>query len=200
MRRLALLIVVAFCLFFTTYAQVKAEVHVFNFLPGEIPLALHCQSKDDDIGYHTLTYGQELSWKFNPNYIIENTLFFCHFWWNSRDRSFTVYDEHRLDPFCLFCTTYAALTKAEVHVLNFVPGQSPLKVRCQSKDDDIGYHILNNGEEFHWSFSPNFPIENTLFFCHFWWNSKDKALKVYDERRLDNMCTYRMFDPATCYW
>ncbi|KAK3000840.1 hypothetical protein RJ639_021271 [Escallonia herrerae] len=97
MRRLALLIVVAFCLFFTTYAQVKAEVHVFNFLPGEIPLALHCQSKDDDIGYHTLSYGQELSWKFSPHYIIENTLLFCHAWWNSRNRSFTVYDEHRLD-------------------------------------------------------------------------------------------------------
>ncbi|KAK3000344.1 hypothetical protein RJ639_021879 [Escallonia herrerae] len=107
MRRLALLIVVAFCLFFTTYAQVKAEVHVFNFLPGEIPLALHCQSKDDDIGYHTLAYGQELSWKFNPHYIIENTLFFCHFWWNSRDRSFTVYDEHRLDRKCRKYNTHS---------------------------------------------------------------------------------------------
>ncbi|KAL7175052.1 hypothetical protein ACSBR2_028788 [Camellia fascicularis] len=61
---------------------------------------------------------------------------------------------------------------AEVHVISNVP--NPLRVRCQSKDNDFGMHTLNNGQDFFWRFRPR----HTLFFCHFYWGSKDKMFDV----------------------
>ncbi|KAK2977403.1 hypothetical protein RJ640_009954 [Escallonia rubra] len=101
---------------------------------------------------------------------------------------------------CLFCTVGAA-KKAEVHAVNLLPDNSPtLTVHCQSKDDDLGYQTLHSGDDFQWSFEPHiFPFLNTLFFCHFWWNSHDRAFTVYDQFKLDYKCARENYLPATCY-
>ncbi|CAA0830055.1 Plant self-incompatibility protein S1 family [Striga hermonthica] len=59
----------------------KFTVHVTNKLPPKSdPLKLHCGSKDDDLGFHTLSPNQSFSWGFCENFV-PNTLFFCHIWW-----------------------------------------------------------------------------------------------------------------------
>lgn len=68
------------------------EVHITNELPSNAhKLTLHCQSKDDDLGYHDLRVGQDFQWGFHRN-MRGTTLFFCHFWWNNKQRAFAVYN------------------------------------------------------------------------------------------------------------
>ena len=84
-----------------------------------------------------------------------------------------------------------------VHIVSRVPNNpGPLRCRCQSKDDDFGIHTLSNGQEFYWKFSPNI-IQSTLYFCHFYWDSKDKSFVVYDKH------TYPLYEPDkdnNYYW
>lgn len=51
------------------------------------PLFVHCQSKDDDLGYRTLLVGQQFDWKFHIQFF-GRTLYFCHFWWQNKDKRF----------------------------------------------------------------------------------------------------------------
>ncbi|XAR62734.1 hypothetical protein NMG60_11017594 [Bertholletia excelsa] len=70
----------------------------------------------------------------------------------------------------------------EMNVVSRVPNTpSPSKVRCQSKDDDIGAHILLTGQRLRWEFGKTF-MQATLFFCHFYWGSKQKTFIVYDSK------------------
>ena len=83
----------------TSLYNIKVTVHIINRLPNNpTALSLRCQSKDDDFGMHTLYNGQEFHWTFKPN-IFETTLYFCHFYWGSEDKSFAVYDR-RLSYHC----------------------------------------------------------------------------------------------------
>ncbi|KAF3623592.1 putative glutamate receptor 3.6-like [Capsicum annuum] len=70
--------------------------------------------------------------------------------------------------------------KFEVHVINKLPPGSPqLKLHCASKDNDLGYHDPTIDGDFNWSFCSAL-FGRTLYFCHFWWNSKDKAFDVFN--------------------
>lgn len=66
--------------------------------------------------------------------------------------------------------------KVTYYVVNDIP--EAVDVHCASGDDDIGYHNLQPNQFIHWSFRENF-WGTTLFFCHFWWGSKDRAFDVY---------------------
>lgn len=69
------------------------SVHIVNGLPNnDYPLKFFCQSKDNDLGYHTLLVGEEYYWKFHLNIFLPNTLFFIHFYWQNKDISFNVFD------------------------------------------------------------------------------------------------------------
>ncbi|WMV48174.1 hypothetical protein MTR67_041559 [Solanum verrucosum] len=71
--------------------QTRYEVHVINKLPANTAqLELHCASKNDDLGYHYPAINEDFNWEF-CEFII--TLYFCHFWWGSKDKSFDVYDD-----------------------------------------------------------------------------------------------------------
>ncbi|KAL6971196.1 hypothetical protein U1Q18_030877 [Sarracenia purpurea var. burkii] len=90
------------------------------------------------------------------------------------------------------------LSPTTLHVINRLPNTpTPLTLRCQSKDNDIGRHILYNGQELKWSFYPN-AFFTTLFFCHFYWGSKDTSFAVYDSR-LANDCE-KLSSGRDCYW
>lgn len=71
--------------------------------------------------------------------------------------------------------------KHSVYVVNNLPPNSaPLKIHCASKNDDIGNHVLYANQDFYWDFCENF-FPGTLFFCHFWWGSKEKAFEAYNQ-------------------
>lgn len=52
------------------------KVTISNQLSPGQTLSLHCKSKDDDLGDHTLQVGQSYSWKFRVNFF-STTLFWC---------------------------------------------------------------------------------------------------------------------------
>ncbi|KAL8051759.1 hypothetical protein ABFS82_06G167200 [Erythranthe guttata] len=67
------------------------KVVVANSLPpNSDPLLLHCASKNDDLGNHTLTINQTFSFEFCV--IPWTTLFYCDFRWGSKHAHVDVYD------------------------------------------------------------------------------------------------------------
>lgn len=61
-------------------------------------LGLHCKSKDDDLGFHTLTIGEKYMFSFTPSYVFwQSTLFFCSFTWpgNPNRHYIEVYKQKR---------------------------------------------------------------------------------------------------------
>ncbi|KAL7090560.1 hypothetical protein ACP275_12G048900 [Erythranthe tilingii] len=68
------------------------HVWVANNLPNNSPqLQLHCASRDNDLGDHTLNVGQNYNFKFCARI---RTLFFCHLWWNNKNLAFDVYSQN----------------------------------------------------------------------------------------------------------
>ncbi|OVA18532.1 Plant self-incompatibility S1 [Macleaya cordata] len=62
-------------------------------------MALHCKSKNDDLGLQSLKYKQSFSWKFKINFW-KTTLYFCYMGWNETDGklvqgSFDIYSAKR---------------------------------------------------------------------------------------------------------
>ncbi|GFP81195.1 hypothetical protein PHJA_000262800 [Phtheirospermum japonicum] len=53
---------------------------------------------------------------------------------------------------------------------------SRLTIHCASGDDELGYHTLSVNEQFHWTFC---ALPHTLYFCHLWWEHKQKAFVVF---------------------
>ncbi|KAI5682182.1 hypothetical protein M9H77_03410 [Catharanthus roseus] len=87
--------------------------------------------------------------------------------------------------------------KVHVHVANGLSNNKTfVRVHCQSKDDDIGYHDLYIKQEIQWSFKMNW-IDTTLFFCHFWWNNFDTSFDVFNASFGQANCGQ---DPNICYW
>ncbi|XP_028772382.1 S-protein homolog 5-like [Neltuma alba] len=80
-------------------------VQIQNGLSQNQDLTLHCKSKDDDLGEHTLQNKATYEFKFWPRFFVRTTLFFCSFRWPS-DTSlhyFDIYVEDR-DWGCDPCT------------------------------------------------------------------------------------------------
>ena len=91
-------------------------------------------------------------------------------------------------------------SKGEVHIVNGLAGNThSLKFRCQSKDDDLGYHTLLAGQEYYWKFRVNF-FETTLFFCHFYWQGQDTSFDVIDAENDYPNCDPVGGNVYKCYW
>ncbi|KAG5524858.1 hypothetical protein RHGRI_031507 [Rhododendron griersonianum] len=89
--------------------------------------------------------------------------------------------------------------KVTVHIINAIPDQATsLTFRCQSKDDDLGNHTTKYREEFYWRFVPN-AWGSTLFFCHFYWGSKQRVFAVYD-RKIEDFCGRWELYHHNCYY
>ncbi|GFP95437.1 hypothetical protein PHJA_001688000 [Phtheirospermum japonicum] len=70
--------------------------------------------------------------------------------------------------------------KNRISIYNDLPRNSkPLYVRCQSGNDDLGMRTLYPGQGFDWSFRKN-VFGETLFFCHFYWESKERVFDVFN--------------------
>ncbi|MCD7473065.1 hypothetical protein HAX54_014650 [Datura stramonium] len=69
-------------------------MHIVDALPnGAPPLTLRCQDKHHDLGNQTINVSQEFRFKFNGQ-IFGGTLYFCHFYWNGRDKVFDVFNDN----------------------------------------------------------------------------------------------------------
>jgi len=68
-----------------------------------------------------------------------------------------------------------------VYITNHLEGREDLHIHCQSKDDDLGPHVLHINQYFRITFGLNF-FTGTLFFCSFQWgNSPLFHFDVYDQ-------------------
>ncbi|XP_027368727.1 self-incompatibility protein S1-like [Abrus precatorius] len=65
------------------------------------------------------------------------------------------------------CTPIVAGTK-HVSIKNTLGSGKNMTLHCQSKDNDLGKHIIADGDEFGWDFSDN-VTGTTLFFCDLGW-------------------------------
>ncbi|PRQ36892.1 putative plant self-incompatibility S1 [Rosa chinensis] len=82
-----------------TYSEATAvkwthwhNVHVVNgFSRNDEPLIVHCKSKNDDLGDHTLWINQEFRWYFGLNFWF-TTLFYCNFKWDSQEKHIDVFN------------------------------------------------------------------------------------------------------------
>ncbi|KAH6766865.1 hypothetical protein C2S52_017848 [Perilla frutescens var. hirtella] len=84
--------------------------------------------------------------------------------------------------------------KYHIYVVNNLPVGSPaVSFHCASGDNDFGKKSLGVGEEFSFGFCkvPQF----TLFFCHFWWEGKEKAFVAFDASWHVDICKHRV-----CYY
>lgn len=83
--------------------------------------------------------------------------------------------------------------KIHVYVANNLgPNVEPLIAHCASKDNDFGNTTIYANNNFHFHFCTT-PFEDTLFFCHLWWGSKQRAFEVFNINH--NRCT-----EDECYW
>lgn len=72
-------------------------------------------------------------------------------------------------------------------------------LRCQSKDDDLGYHVLSSSNpEYDWSFCQSFS-GSTLFFCHFWWQKSEQVFDVFNITMM-TWCDEGHLEGNTCNW
>lgn len=60
----------------------KVTIQITNFIGYDDVLIIGCRSQDDDLGQHTLSYGQSMKWKFKPNFT-KTTLFYCNARWKT---------------------------------------------------------------------------------------------------------------------
>lgn len=73
-----------------------------------------------------------------------------------------------------------------VYIHDALPDHSSsLTLRCQSKDNDLGYKVINVNEEYSFYFSLQI-FDRTLFFCHFYWNNKDLRFDVFNKHIIDH--------------
>ncbi|KAI4321697.1 hypothetical protein MLD38_035047 [Melastoma candidum] len=58
-----------------------------------------------------------------------------------------------------------------------------LTLHCQSKEDDLGIHVVPKGESWQFSFDPNF-FSSTLYFCSFHWGGEEaRYFDAYKQSR-----------------
>lgn len=80
------------------FLKPPAQVHVTNNLPPNSNLLVHCSSKNDDLGYHTLGVNQEYSFSFCV--IPLTTLFSCRLSWANKTTGFEAYNAKWNDNRC----------------------------------------------------------------------------------------------------
>jgi hypothetical protein len=80
---LKFLILLIILLAFESRAASNGKVTVVIVNVVDVPaktITVHCKSKDDDLGFHTVPYLGSYQFSFTPN-IFLRTLFFCSFTW-----------------------------------------------------------------------------------------------------------------------
>ncbi|BAT89736.1 hypothetical protein LR48_Vigan08g065200 [Vigna angularis] len=83
------------------------HVRIVNKLGHNLPLSVHCKSRDDDLQVHVINYNKSFGFHFRPNFW-GTTLFFCHFSWSGGQGTYDIYKDRRDNDRCTFhCDWYA---------------------------------------------------------------------------------------------
>lgn len=70
----------------------KYYIHIMNQLPPDSkPLTVHCVSRNDDLGTHTLGIAKEIQWHFCDD--LFNSVFYCYFLWDKLKTTIYVFDQ-----------------------------------------------------------------------------------------------------------
>ncbi|RHN45797.1 putative plant self-incompatibility S1 [Medicago truncatula] len=95
---------------------------------------------------------------------------------------------------------YSRVTVTIINGVQKDPYPTDITLHCQSKQDDLGFHILKLEESYVFSFKPRFPT-GTLFFCSFTWKESPQRhyIDIYDFKRDKcKNCTWRMNKGGGC--
>ncbi|KAF5787662.1 putative plant self-incompatibility S1 [Helianthus annuus] len=75
-----------------------------------------------------------------------------------------------------------------------------ISVHVQSGDDDLGNHTLALKDNENWSFCEAITLK-TLYYAHFYWNSKTVFFDVFNDDLSSRYCTpWKIFLPRKCVW
>lgn len=75
-----------------------------------------------------------------------------------------------------------ALKNYEVYIFDLLPkANSKLITHCFSGNDDFGNHTLTLNQQQSWRFKSNL-FGTTLYSCHFWWGSKQRAFDIFSTK------------------
>ncbi|KMT12956.1 hypothetical protein BVRB_4g090380 [Beta vulgaris subsp. vulgaris] len=89
-----------------------------NDLPGDLPVKIHCKSKDDDLGERKIEPHQTFRWRFTPN-IFESTLYWCNAWSKFGYVSSIVFSEKELFyQYCKYKDCTWSLTEQGLNVID----------------------------------------------------------------------------------
>lgn len=90
----------------------------------------------------------------------------------------------------------APLEQVTVEMTNAITPNTALTVHCKSKDDDLGPHVLQNGQMYSFSFKVNWFL-TTRFFCNFQWKSPQGAI---ESKWFDIYVAKPNFTCTKCEW
>ena len=88
--------------------------------------------------------------------------------------------------------------KVHVYVKNELEAGKTLRIRCKSKNDNLGEHSISFNEIYEWSFRNNL-WDSTLFWCHMEWEESSGqkisgSFEIYNGGRDKQRCRRR------CEW
>lgn len=104
----------------------RFEVHVVNMLPNSPPMTVHCKSRDDDLGEHTVVYWQDYNFHFCTKLIF--TLFWCRIKWQSKNIAFDVFSGKWFPNRCATGICYWAAKEDGIYFADELPPNLPEKV------------------------------------------------------------------------
>ena len=85
------------------------------------------------------------------------------------------------------------IPKRHVMITNDLGVGKVLKIKCKSKDNDLGIHYLTFHNTFQWEFRDKF-LSDTRFYCYMWWGKNvTKSFDAYIAKRDAINC-------ADCKW
>ncbi|KAJ4850197.1 hypothetical protein Tsubulata_027133 [Turnera subulata] len=77
------------------------RVHVIDgFSSNDQPLLLHCWSKDQDLGNHTLYIGGDFNFRFGSRVVAPYTRFTCEMHWGQKHQTVTVFNKRSVENWC----------------------------------------------------------------------------------------------------
>ncbi|CAN8232421.1 unnamed protein product [Cochlearia groenlandica] len=87
-----------------------------------------------------------------------------------------------------FCNGFTLFPKLTVTITNDIGPGVALTIHCKSKDDDLGEHVLQPGQNFMFRFRPNWT-ESTIFTCSFKWSDQLKLFDIWTVPKDQAVCT-----------
>ncbi|GFP79618.1 hypothetical protein PHJA_000105300 [Phtheirospermum japonicum] len=71
--------------------SVSIENRIFVYPETNIPLKIHCASKETELWFYNVSQSKNAYWDVCMN-IWRTTMFFCHFWWGDKQAVFEVFN------------------------------------------------------------------------------------------------------------